>query len=135
MIGYPIYYQHCIPIGNGTSDNYYKTIDKIVCIYYQAGYWIKTVECYGEYKSLMDKVNDAMGIVMNYTNEQDHEPCAECNNHTIKESFGVALHCTGYTTIPCNMIEDLAKLSAEHLNIFPAKYRISSYYIPMSLGL
>ena len=55
------------------------------------------------------------------------------NNRTIKESFHIALYRTGYTTIPKVMIEDLAEICKEQLNMFPAKHGVSSYYSPEAL--
>jgi len=58
---------------------------------------------------------------MNFTNAQDHEPKAEHNNRTIKEAFQTAFHGTPHSRMPRLMTQELAELTAEHLNHFPAK--------------
>ena len=72
-------------------------------------------------------------IKVNYTAAQEHVPRAEHNNRTIKEAFRTAYHRTGYTTIPKLMIEELAVISTNRLNMFPAKHGISSYYSPATI--
>ena len=151
-IAHPIYYRKATPVPDGTSESYYKALDKAIRVLNSGGYRINIIECDGEYKSLMDKVADAMDVTMNYidkdnynsnkyntrfkmnfSNPGDHVPHAERNNRTIKESFRTALHRTGYKTIPKVMIEELGELCTERLNMFPAKHGISSYYSPEAL--
>ena len=115
------------------GEEYYSAIDKVLRKYNAGGYTISKIECDCEYQSIMDKVKDNLQVEMNYTNAQDHQPQAKRNNRTIKECFRVALHRTGYKTIPTTMIEDLGIICAERLNIFPAKHGVSSYYSPESL--
>ena len=129
-VGHPIYYRMCKPIESTSHDDYYKTLDKAFRAYNKAGFRIKTIQCDGEYKAMMDKVSDELDVTMNYTNAQDHESRAERNNRTIKEAFRTALHRTGYAVIPRIMIQELAELVTERLNMFPAKHGISQYYSP-----
>ena len=132
-IGEPLQFRTCNFIERGTNDEYYKIIDKVLRIYNKGGFRIKEIHCDGEYKSMMDRVNDELDITMNYANAQDHNPRAERNNRTIKESFRTALHRTGYSTIPKVMIQDLAEVCAERLNLFPAKHGVSQYYSPQTI--
>ena len=78
----------------------------------------------------MNPIKDEMNIEVNYTNAGKHQPPTERNNRTIKESFRVALHQLAYQTIPCKMIQTLAIISVNRLNMFPAKHGVSSYYSP-----
>ena len=129
-VGHPIYYRMCKPIDSTSHNDYYKTLDKAFRVYNKAGFRIKTIQCDGEYKAMMEKVSDELDVTMNYTNAQDHESRAERNNRTIKEAFRTALHRTGYAVIPKIMIQELAELVTERLNMFPAKHGISQYYSP-----
>jgi hypothetical protein len=67
---------------------------------------------------------------MNFTNAQDHVPEAERNNHTIKERIRAAYHRLPYKAIPRIMINYLAMIQANKLNLFPVKGGISKYYSP-----
>src|SRR5210317_1558710 len=132
-IGYPMYYRKCSHVEDTTEDEFYRKIDKAIMIYNRGGVRVNMIKCDGEFKSMMDRVSDDMDIMMNYTNTQDHSSRAERNNRVIKESFRSALHRTGYKTIPKLMIIALAELSAERLNMFPAKHGMSSYYSPEAI--
>ena len=81
----------------------------------------------------MNPIKDEMNIKVNYTNAGKHQPPAEQNNRTIKESFRVALHQLPYKTIPHNMIKVLAIISIDRLNMFPAKHGVLSYYSPVAI--
>ena len=79
-IAHPIYYRKATPVPDATSDSYYKALDAAVRILNSGGYRINIIECDGEYKSLMDKVADAMDVTINYisnTNNNSHS-----NNNT-----------------------------------------------------
>ena len=76
-IRFPLYYHTCMTVENGTSNKYYQALDKVLRIYNHSGYIIKSIECDGEYKSLMECVTDDMDVVMNYTNAKDHVPREE----------------------------------------------------------
>ena len=73
-IGHPLYYRSCVPVENGTDQEYYKALDNILRVYNSEDYVIKVIECKGEYKSMIDRVCDDMNIKMNYTNVSDHVP-------------------------------------------------------------
>lgn len=75
-----------------TAKDYCKSIDNIVRIYNHRGFRIRSIDCNGEYKTLMVKVKDGMGIHMNYTDAQAHKSRAERNNRFIKEWIRVGLH-------------------------------------------
>ena len=53
---------------------------------------IRTVECDGEFKALMDEVKDKLDVTLNPANMQDHVPRAEQNNRTLKEAICTAFH-------------------------------------------
>jgi hypothetical protein len=67
---------------------------------------------------------------MNFTNAQDHVPEAERNNRTIKERIRAAYHRLPYKAIPRIMINYLAMIQANKLNLFPVKGGVSKYYSP-----
>ena len=55
--------------------------------YKRVGFYVKNIECDGEFKSIMDEVRDEMGIEMNDANPYDHVLDTESNNRVIKERF------------------------------------------------
>jgi hypothetical protein len=79
---------------------------------------------------MMEKVEDDLDVDMNFTNAQDHVPEAERNNQTIKERIRSAYHRLPYKAIPRIMINYLAIIQANKLNLFPVKGWVSKYYSP-----
>jgi hypothetical protein len=65
-------------------------------------------------------------VDMSFTNAQDHVPQAEQNNQTIKERI------LPYKAIPWIMINYLAMIQANQLNLFPVKGGVSNYYSPQN---
>jgi hypothetical protein len=70
---------------------------------------------------------------MNFTNAQDYVPEAERNNCTIKERIRAGYHRLPYKEIPRIMINYLAMIQANKLNLFPVKGGISKYYSPHTI--
>ena len=89
-VGWPIYYRGCVPMENTKHDSCCKAIDKQLRQFDKAGFKIKSIECDGEHRAVMDEACDGLGVTMNYTNAQDHEPRAERNNGTMKNGFRLA---------------------------------------------
>ena len=119
-----------IPIENRDQDEYFRAIDVIFRKYNKAGFLIVRIQCDGEYKAMMSKVQDDLDIVMNYTNASDHVPEAERNNRTIKERFRAEYHRLPYKAIPRIMIRTLAMECTRKLNLFPVKGGVSDHYSP-----
>ena len=132
-IGYPMYYRTCDRVEDKKADTYYEAIDKVLRVYNKGGYRVKTIECDEEYRPLFEKIEDELGIEMNYANPQDHVPQAERNNRTIKECVRTGIQRTPYATIPKVMIQALVETSASKLNMFPAKHGMSQYYSPEAI--
>ena len=118
---------------NTKHDSYYKAIDSMLRQFNKAGFEIKFIECDGEYLAMMDNVCDGLGVTMNYTNAQDHEPRAERNNRTIKNGFRLAFHRTGYKAVPIVLMHELGMLIAERINMFPAKHGMSECFSPNAI--
>jgi hypothetical protein len=102
---------------------YYRAPDQILRHYNRAGFVIRTIHCDGEFCGLMEMVED-------FTNAQDHVPEAEQNNRTIKDRIRAAYHRLPYKVIPRIMINYLAMIQANQLNIVPVKGGVSQYYSP-----
>ena len=131
-----IKFRSAMAIANRTHDEYYRVLDKILRLYNGAGFVIKTIHCDGEFRALMERVKDDLGVRMNFTNALDHVPEAERNNRTIKERVRAAYHRLPYKAIPRVMIKYLVETQASQMNYFPVKGGISPYYSPRSiLGL
>jgi hypothetical protein len=135
-INQTIRFRSALPIQNRTHEEYFRVLDMVLQLYNSAGFHIKTIHCDGEFRAMMDKVKDDLGVCMNFTNALDHVPEAERNNRTIKERVRAAYHRLPYKALPRQLIRYLVQTQASQLNLFPAKGGISPYYSPRTiLGL
>ena len=126
-----IKFRSLVPMNTKRHDEYYRALDSILRHYNQAGFVIRTIHCDGEFRGMMEKVDDDLDVKMNFTNAQDHVPEAERNNRTIKERIRAAFHRLPYKAIPRIMIRYLGMIQTNQLNLFPVKGRgVSSYYSP-----
>jgi hypothetical protein len=91
---------------------------------------IRTLNCDGEFRGMMEKVEDDLDVNMNFTNAQDYVPQAEQNNRTIKERIRAAYHRLPYKAIPRIMVRYLVMIQTNQLNLFPVKGGVSPYYSP-----
>jgi hypothetical protein len=136
MIDQTIRFRSAIPIDNRTHEECYCVLDMVLCVYNSAGFHNKTIHCDGEFRAMIEKVKDNLGVRMNFTNALDHVPEAERNNRTIKERVRAAYHRLPYKALPRTLIRYLVTTQASQLNLFPAKGGISPYYSPRTiLGL
>jgi hypothetical protein len=122
--------QSLVPMNTKQHVEYYRALDQILRHYNRAGFVIRTIHCAGEFRGMMEKVEDDLDMDMNFTNAQDHVPEAERNNLIIKERIRAAYHRLPYEAIPRIMINYLAMIQANKLNIFPVKGGVSKYYSP-----
>jgi hypothetical protein len=131
-----IHFRSALPIKNDTDEEYYHVLDMVLRLYNSAGFHIKTIHCNGEFRVMMDKVKDNLGLRMNFMNTLDHVPEAERNNRIIKERVLVAYHRLPYKALPRQLLWYLVQTQASQLNLFPAKGRKSPDYRPRTiLGL
>ena len=128
-----IRFRSVVPIDSKKYTEYYRALDVILRHYNNAGFVVTTIHCDREYEGMMNDVKDDLGVNMNYTNAGDHVPEAERNNRTLKERIRAAYHRLPYKAIPKVMIKKLGMECARHLNIFPVKGGISSYYSPNTI--
>ncbi len=63
----------------------YRALDVILRVYNKRGYHVKTINCDGEFRTLMNEVSHKLDMEMNYTSRGEHVPEAERNNRTIGE--------------------------------------------------
>ena len=80
----------------------------------------------------MEEVKDKMGIELNTSNVQNRAPEAEHNDRTLKEAFGMALHCMPHERMPKTVITNLIRSCTEWLNWFPAEHGISKCCSPLT---
>ena len=66
-----------VPLKSRTLEELYRGIDVILRNYNKAGFTIDTIHCDGEFKELMDRVKDKLGINLNYTAKHEHVSEAE----------------------------------------------------------
>jgi hypothetical protein len=135
-IAQTIRFRSAIPIKNRMHEEYYCVLDMVLRVYNSVGFHIKTIHCNGEFRAMMEKVKDDLGVSINFTNALDHVPEAERNNRTIKERVRAAYHRLPYKALPRTLIWYLVTTQASQLNLFTAKGGISPYYSPRTiLGL
>jgi hypothetical protein len=79
-INQTILFRSVLQIENRTHEEYYRVLDMVLRLYNSAGFHIKTIHCDREFRAMMDKVKDDLGVCMNFTNALDHVPEAERNN-------------------------------------------------------
>jgi hypothetical protein len=125
-----IKFRSLVPMNTKQHVEYYRALDQILRHYNQARFEIRTLHCNGELCGMMEKVEDDLDVDMNFTNAQDHVPEAERNNRMIKERIQAAYHRLPYKAIPRIMINYLAMIQANKLNLFPVKGGVSKYYSP-----
>eukprot|EP00980_Cylindrotheca_fusiformis_P018259 scaffold5933_cov78-Cylindrotheca_fusiformis.AAC.1 len=70
---------------NRSKDELFRSLDVALRYYNKAVFKIKRIDCDGEFRVMMDEVQDELDVEMNYANPGDHVPEAERNNRTIKE--------------------------------------------------
>jgi hypothetical protein len=123
-----IQFRSTLPIENCTHEEYCSILDMVLQLYNSAGLHIKTIHCIGEFRAMMDKVKDDLGVCMNFTNAMDHVPEAERNNRTIKEQVQAAYHQLPYKALPRQLIQYLVQTQASQLNLVPAKGGSCQYH-------
>ena len=75
-----VIYRGCNKVKSKKHNKYYETLDKMLRVYNSAGFQIKTIECDGKYKDMMENIKDDLDVTMIYTNTKDHVTEAEKNN-------------------------------------------------------
>jgi hypothetical protein len=125
-----IKFRSLVPMNTKQHIESYRALDQILRHYNRARFVIRTIHCNGEFCGMMEKAEDDLDVDMNFTNAQNHVPEAERNNQTIKERIRAAYHRLPYKAIPRIMINYLAMIQANKLNIFPVKGGVSKYYSP-----
>ena len=75
---------------------------------------------------MLEKVSDELDIEMNYATTDEHVPEAERNNRTIKERIRATYHNLPFKAIPKVMLQILAMVCTNQLNLFPAKGGVSA---------
>jgi hypothetical protein len=125
-----IRFRGLVPMTSRVASELYRALDVILRAYNRRGYRIKTINCDGEFCTMMDEVNDELHIDMNYASRGEHVPEAERNNRTIGERIRSTYHNLPYKVIPKIMLKYLAMVSTQQLNLFPAKGGVSAYLSP-----
>ncbi len=122
-----IKFRSLVPMNTKQHVKYYSAFNQILRHCNRAGYVMRMIHCDGELCGIMEKVEDNLDVDMNFTNAQDHVPEVGQNNQTIKERIQTAYHRLPYKAIPRIMINYLAMIQANQLNIFPVKGGVSNY--------
>ena len=102
-----------VPLKSRTLEELYRGMDVILRNYNKAGFKINTIHCNGEFKELMDRVKDNLGINLNYMAKHEHVPEAEHNNRTIGERIRSTYHNLPYCKISRIMLKYLAMISTQ----------------------
>jgi hypothetical protein len=125
-----IRFRALIALDDRSEKSIFKGIDSIFRLYHKAGFRIRHIYCDQEFRTMMDKVSDKLGIDMNYATASEHVSDAEQNNRTIQDRITATYHNLPYSVVPKIMLRYLAIISTDCLNYLPAKGGISPYYSP-----
>jgi hypothetical protein len=125
-----IRYRGLVPMMSRVSSELYRALDVILRAYNKRGYRVKSINCDGEFRTMMNEVRDTHEIEMNYTSRGEHVPEAKRNNRTIGERIRTTYHNLPYNAIPKVMLKYLSMVSTHQLNLFPAKGGVSAYLSP-----
>ena len=87
-----IKFRGLVPLNNRKEKEIFRGLDVILRYYNQAGFRIVKLHCDNEFRNMLEKIQDDLGIKMNFTNAGDHVPEAERNNRTIKERIRAGYH-------------------------------------------
>ena len=93
-----------MPLSSRTKDELYRALDVLLRFYNKAGCRIKGIQCDGEFKPLMERVEDDLEVSMNYTSAGEHESISERNNRTIGERVRCGYYNQPYRTMPKLML-------------------------------
>ena len=93
-----------VPLKSRSGEEYLRALQLIMRHYNKGGFFIQLIHCDGEYKQLIEPVQDKLNATMNFANPGDHVPEAERNNRTIKERIRAAFHRLPYKAMPRVMI-------------------------------
>lgn len=105
-------------------------LDRVLRHNNKGGIYVKGINCDGEFKPIMNKINDSWDINMNYSAQYEHFSDIEWLNRTLQEMFRVNYFLLPYKNMPRAMIQHLSMRRTRHLNCFPAKEGIFNYYSP-----
>jgi hypothetical protein len=125
-----IHFRSLIPLTSMTKDSIYAALDKIFQLYNNAGFFIKVINCDGQFKPIVDDIKDDLNNDKNYTSKDEYVPEAERNNRTIGERVQGTYHNMPYKAIPKVMLRYLGMTSTNQLNLFPTKGGVSAYLSP-----
>ena len=103
-IDHSVEYRSVVALDTRDKDELYQGLDVVLRLYNKAGFKIKTIDCYNEFKIIMDPVSDEMNDDKEYSAPKQHVQDIERNNKIIKERFRVAYYKLPYKKIPRIMI-------------------------------
>ena len=119
-----------IPIEDGTDASHYKALDAVTGCYNKADFYIKTLGCDGEFRSLMDPLQQDMDLEMDYCAPGAHVPEAERNNRSIQDRSRSGFYRMPFKAVPRIMIRYLVMRASRSYNWLPPKGGISLHYSP-----
>ena len=80
-------------VKNQTADVYQDALTQVFRVYNTGGFKVTRIHCdKQEFFSLMEPLAKEFQVTINYANQQEHVPEAECNNHVIKERVHARCH-------------------------------------------
>ena len=118
------------PIDDGTDTSRYKALDAVFGCYNKADFYIKTIRCEGEFRSLMGLVQHDMDLTMDNCASGAHFPEAERNNRLIQDRSRSEFYRMPFKAVPRVMVRYLVMRAARSHNWLPAKGGISTHYSP-----
>jgi hypothetical protein len=119
-----------VPLASQVVPELYQALDIILCSNNKRGYQIRNMNVDGEFRILMNEVNNKVGIKVNYTSKGEDVSEAELNKRTIGERIRATCHNLPYKAIPRIVLKYLAMVSTHQLNLFLAKAECPPYLSP-----
>ena len=125
-----IRFRAAVPLTSRHHEVLYDGMKMVIRKYNNADFVVYLIKCDGEFKPLMEKVEDKLQVFINYANPEEHVPAAERNNRFIQERTRVAYHRLPFKKLNSILIRYLVMAATHTANYFPAKGGLSRFYSP-----
>ena len=73
-------FRSLVPLKSRSGEEYLQSLQLIMRHYNKGSFFIQLIHCDGEYKQLIEPIQDKLNATMNFANPGDHVPEAERNN-------------------------------------------------------
>ena len=124
-----VMFKDCIPLSSWDDDEIYKGSAVVLWHYHKGKYTTKKIHADGEFEILLLRIKDELDIEVNITNPEEHVGDIERPNRKIQEKFR-KFYRLPFKEIPKVIINSLACVTTNVMNLFPGKGSVSNYISP-----